>query len=102
MAERGATARLCPELNPVEQAWAWVKNGPLAHYCAPTLADLTDTASGSLDQRYANILNCPRPSYEIPDLTGHEQRSNRSTIGIKLRGLLIAALQEFHANTRQL
>jgi transposase len=39
-----------PELNPVEQAWAWVKNGPLAQYCAPTLADLTDAAGRALDR----------------------------------------------------
>jgi len=39
-----------PELNPVEQCWAWVKNGPLAHYCAPTLADLTSAAGRALDR----------------------------------------------------
>ena len=39
-----------PELNPVEQAWAWIKNGPLANYCAPALADLTDAAGHALDQ----------------------------------------------------
>jgi len=37
-----------PELNPVEQLWAWVKNGPLAQYCAPTLSALTDTADRTL------------------------------------------------------
>lgn len=39
-----------PELNPVEQAWAWVKNGPLAHYCAPTITELTDAAGRALDR----------------------------------------------------
>lgn len=39
-----------PELNPVEQTWAWIKNGPLANYCAATLADLTDAASRALDR----------------------------------------------------
>jgi transposase len=39
-----------PELNPVEQCWAWVKNGPLAHYCAPTLTDLADAAGRALDR----------------------------------------------------
>ncbi len=39
-----------PELNPVEQCWAWVKNGPLAHFCAATLADLADAADHALDR----------------------------------------------------
>ncbi len=39
-----------PELDPVEQAWAWIKNGPLANYCAATLAELTDAADRALDQ----------------------------------------------------
>lgn len=26
-----------------------MKNGPLAHYCAPTLVDLTDAAGRALD-----------------------------------------------------
>ena len=39
-----------PELNPVEQVWAWVKNGPLAHYCAPTITELTDAAGQALDR----------------------------------------------------
>lgn len=39
-----------PELNPVEQAWAWVKNAVLAQYCAPTLADLADAADRALDR----------------------------------------------------
>ena len=39
-----------PELNPVEQCWAWAKNGPLAHFCAANLADLTDAAGRALDQ----------------------------------------------------
>jgi len=39
-----------PELNPVEQCWAWVKNGPLAHYGAADLADLTDAAGCALDR----------------------------------------------------
>ena len=30
-----------PEPDPVEQCWAWIKNGPLANYCAATLAELT-------------------------------------------------------------
>ena len=38
-----------PELDPVEQAWAWIKNGPLANYCAATLAELTDTAGQALE-----------------------------------------------------
>jgi transposase len=38
-----------PELDPVEQAWAWIKNGPLARYCAPTLAALTDAAGRALE-----------------------------------------------------
>ena len=39
-----------PELNPVEQCWAWIKNGPPANYCAPTLADLTDAAGRALEK----------------------------------------------------
>ena len=39
-----------PELNPVEQVWAWVKNGPLAHYCAPTITELADAADRALDR----------------------------------------------------
>lgn len=39
-----------PELNPVEQCWAWAKNGPLANYCAANLADLTDAADRALDR----------------------------------------------------
>ena len=39
-----------PELNPVEQCWAWIKNGPLANYCAANLADLTDAAGRALDR----------------------------------------------------
>jgi transposase len=39
-----------PELNPVEQCWAWTKNGPLAHYCATDLADLTNAAGRALDR----------------------------------------------------
>jgi transposase len=39
-----------PELDPVEQAWAWIKNGPLANYCAATLAELTDAADRALDR----------------------------------------------------
>jgi transposase len=38
-----------PELDPVEQVWAWIKNGPLAQYCAPTLAALTDAAGRALE-----------------------------------------------------
>lgn len=38
-----------PELNPVEQAWAWIKNGPLAQLCAPDLAALTDAAGRALN-----------------------------------------------------
>jgi putative transposase len=38
-----------PELNPVEQAWAWIKNGPLAQLCAPDLAALTDAAARVLN-----------------------------------------------------
>jgi transposase len=30
----GDSHRYAPELNPVEQLWAWIKNGPLAHHCA--------------------------------------------------------------------
>ena len=39
-----------PELNPVEQAWAWIKNGPLANYCAADLADLTSAADRALER----------------------------------------------------
>jgi putative transposase len=39
-----------PELNPVEQAWAWIKNGPLANFCAANLTDLTDAADRALDR----------------------------------------------------
>jgi DDE superfamily endonuclease len=40
-----------PELNPVEQAWAWIKNGPLlANYCATALTDLTEAAGRALDR----------------------------------------------------
>ena len=39
-----------PELNPVEQCRAWAKNGPLAHYCAADLAELTDAAGHALDR----------------------------------------------------
>jgi transposase len=39
-----------PELNPAEQAWAWIKNGPLANYCAADLADLTETAGRALER----------------------------------------------------
>jgi hypothetical protein len=39
-----------PELNPVEQCWAWIKNGPLANYCAANLNDLTDAAGHALDR----------------------------------------------------
>jgi len=38
-----------PELNPTEQVWAWIKNGPLAQLCAPTLAALTDAADRALN-----------------------------------------------------
>ncbi|WP_157436839.1 transposase [Actinospica robiniae] len=39
-----------PELNPVEQCWAWAKNKPPAHYCATDLADLSDAAGHALDR----------------------------------------------------
>ena len=39
-----------PELNPVEQCWAWIKNGPLANSCATNLGDLTDTAGRALEK----------------------------------------------------
>lgn len=38
-----------PELNPTEQVWAWIKNGPLAQLCAPTLAALTDAADRAIN-----------------------------------------------------
>jgi putative transposase len=39
-----------PELNPVEQAWAWIKNGPLANYCAANITELTGTAGRALER----------------------------------------------------
>jgi putative transposase len=39
-----------PELDPVEQCWAWIKNGPLANYCATTLAEMTDAAARALER----------------------------------------------------
>jgi transposase len=39
-----------PELNPVEQCWAWIKNGPLANYCAANITELTGTAGRALER----------------------------------------------------
>ncbi|MBR7830648.1 transposase [Actinospica sp. MGRD01-02] len=37
-----------PELNPVEQVWAWIKGGPLANLAPPDLDHLTDAADKAL------------------------------------------------------
>jgi hypothetical protein len=70
---------------PVEQAWAWIKNGPLANYCAANLADLTEAAGRALERlrKQPELLT---PSRDTPDLTGHEQQASRSTIGVKDQG----------------
>jgi transposase len=39
-----------PELNPVEQAWAWIKNGTLANYCAADITELTGAAGRALER----------------------------------------------------
>lgn len=39
-----------PELNPVEQVWAWIKGGPLANLAPPDLDHLADAAGRALNQ----------------------------------------------------
>ncbi len=39
-----------PELNPVEQVWAWIKGGPLANLAPPDLDHLADAAGNALNQ----------------------------------------------------
>jgi transposase len=39
-----------PEFNPVEQARAWIKNGPLSNPRAVSLADLTGAAGRALER----------------------------------------------------
>jgi transposase len=39
-----------PELDPVEQCWAWIKNGPLSNYRAATLAEMTQAADRALNR----------------------------------------------------
>lgn len=39
-----------PELNPVEQVWAWIKGGPLANLAPPDLDQLADAAGRALNQ----------------------------------------------------
>ncbi|MBS2966689.1 transposase [Actinocrinis puniceicyclus] len=39
-----------PELNPVEQVWAWIKGGPLANLAPPDLDHLADAAGKALNQ----------------------------------------------------
>jgi hypothetical protein len=35
---------------PVEQCWAWIKNGPLANYSAANITELTGAAGRALDR----------------------------------------------------
>jgi len=48
----------CPDLNPVEYLWAWLKRHALANYCPDTLADLHTTARNKLRsaQRRPSII----------------------------------------------
>jgi putative transposase len=39
-----------PELNPVEQVWAWIKRGPPANLAPPDLDHLADAAGRALNQ----------------------------------------------------
>jgi len=63
-----------PELDPVEQVWAWIKNGPLANYCVPT--------SGSLITDAAD-RNCSLYSCNMRVLPGPEHRTTRSSRRIR-------------------
>lgn len=75
-----------PELDPAEQAWAWIKNGPLANCCAATLAELTDTAGQALEALCLRI--CSPHSYDmqaLPDPEHHANRSSRRIRTIRLR-----------------
>lgn len=38
----------CPELNPVEYLWAWLKRHALANFCPDSLAELHTTARSKL------------------------------------------------------
>jgi transposase len=48
----------CPELNPVEYLWAWLKRHALANYCPDTLAELKHMARSKLKsgQRRCTII----------------------------------------------
>lgn len=51
----------CPDLNPVEYLWAWMKRHALANYCPDTLNELRTTARGKLksaQKRPAIIAAC--------------------------------------------
>lgn len=71
-----------PGLNPVEQAWVWVKNGPLSHHCDPTITELADATGRALD-RLRKRPELLTPYLRHTGLAGPKRQSSGSKIGTK-------------------
>ena len=68
MADGGSTARLRPELNPVEALWAWTKQGDFANTAVDGLDEVADRVraarAAAVGATHSSSASSPRPGFQ--------------------------------------